>query len=123
MSASPPPADARPRRGQALSRLDALAAAGGAQVLDFADGEARFSLLLVIHQGEVRAYENLCPHARWPLETFDGRLLRTPEGALLCAAHGAVFDAANGRCLAGPASGRALAAFAVEVRDGAVFVA
>lgn len=123
MSAHHPPADARPRRGQTLSSLDALRAAGGAQVLDFADGEARFSLLLVEHEGGVRAYENLCPHARWPLETFDGRLLRTAEGALLCAAHGAVFEPASGRCVAGPAGGRQLSAFPIEVRAGVILAA
>jgi nitrite reductase/ring-hydroxylating ferredoxin subunit len=113
----------RPPPGAALSTLAALHAAGGAQVLDFAEGTARFSLVLIDQGGLVLAYVNQCPHARWPLETFDGRLLRTPEGAILCAAHGAVFDAVTGACAAGPAAGRSLAAFPVSVRDGAILAA
>ena len=59
------------------------------------------------------AFINLCPHARWPLDTFDGRFLFTDDGALICAAHGAVFDAISGACLGGPGEGKPLTALPV----------
>ena len=45
--------------------------------------------------GEVRAYDNRCPHRAWPLER--GTLA---EGVLTCANHGWSFDVASGRCVA-----------------------
>ena len=42
---------------------------------------------------------------------------------LVCAVHGASFELRGGECVAGPCRGDALRAVAVEVRDGAVFLA
>jgi toluene monooxygenase system ferredoxin subunit len=44
--------------------------------------------------GEVRAYDNRCPHRAWPLER--GTLA---DGVLTCANHGWSFDVATGRCV------------------------
>lgn len=70
---------------------------------------------MVIRRGdEVTAFENRCPHAGWPLDTFDGRFLTTKAGDLICAAHMAVFDARSGACLGGPGQGRGLTRLAVQ---------
>jgi nitrite reductase/ring-hydroxylating ferredoxin subunit len=114
---------ARPTPGSVICARVALAQAGGAITLDFAHGADRFSLVLVEADGGPRAFVNSCPHARWPLETFDGRLLRGPGGALICAAHGALFAAEDGKCLGGPAGGRSLEPFAIEERDGQILAA
>ncbi len=67
--------------------------------------------------GQPRAWLNRCPHARWPLDTFDGRFLFTQDGALICAAHGALFDPGSGRCLGGPGRGEPLTAIALDLSD------
>jgi nitrite reductase/ring-hydroxylating ferredoxin subunit len=73
---------------------------------------------MVIRRGdEMTAFENRCPHAGWPLDTFDGRFLTTEAGGLICAAHMAVFDARSGACLGGPGQGRSLTRLTVQA-DG-----
>jgi nitrite reductase/ring-hydroxylating ferredoxin subunit len=76
--------------------------------------------ILVREQGVLRAFLNRCPHARWPLDTFDGRFLRSPDGALICAAHGALFDAVTGRCLGGPGRGEPLTVLELCDADGGI---
>jgi toluene monooxygenase system ferredoxin subunit len=49
-------------------------------------------VLLVHVDGEVRAYDNRCPHRAWPLER--GALV---DGVLTCANHRYTFDVATGR--------------------------
>ena len=49
-------------------------------------------VLLVHVGGEVRAYDNRCPHRAWPLER--GTLT---DGVLTCANHRYTFDVATGR--------------------------
>lgn len=49
-------------------------------------------VLLVDVKGEVRAYDNRCPHQAWPLERGD-----LDEGELTCANHKYEFDVATGR--------------------------
>lgn len=101
----------------ALARLDRDGLCEGTTRLvalagDGVDGVT--SAVVTVRGGVVRAFLNRCPHARWPLETFDGRLLQTGDGALLCAAHGALFDPASGACLGGPGRGAPLLALVVE---------
>lgn len=85
----------------------------GAGVVEIARDGIVWSLVVV--PGETpRAFLNRCPHARWPLDTFDGRILRDPGGALICAAHGAVFDAGDGACLGGPGTGTGLTPVALR---------
>lgn len=81
---------------------------GGAISLDLRFQVGRQSVVVVRCDNRVTAFLNRCPHARWPLDTFDGRFLFTPEGALICAAHSAVFDPMSGICLGGPGQGEGL---------------
>lgn len=87
------------------------------------DGEAES---LIVHRavdGAVRAWLNVCPHAGRRLDWAPGRFLVSKEGLLVCAAHGASFETRGGRCEAGPCRGESLRAVAVDVRDGAVWLA
>ena len=77
----------------------------------------RQSVVVTRRGDSVTAFINRCPHARWPLDTFDGRFLFTPDNNLVCAAHGAVFDPMSGACLGGPGTGEALTAISTT-RDG-----
>jgi nitrite reductase/ring-hydroxylating ferredoxin subunit len=80
----------------------------GAIALNIAFKAGRDSVIVTRRGEALSAFINRCPHARWPLDTFDGRFLFTPEGDLMCAAHGAVFDPISGTCLGGPGTGAGL---------------
>jgi nitrite reductase/ring-hydroxylating ferredoxin subunit len=90
---------------------------GQAQGFTLGEGEWPLRGLVVMHQGEVRAFVNQCPHAGHRLDFPPGRFL-TPDGELLlCRSHGAVFDKGSGECVAGPCTGERLRPLAVRV-DG-----
>ncbi len=102
--------------------LDALVDGGFAESEAVVDGDAE-SLILYRDGDQVRAWLNICPHAGRRLDWAPGQFLKSREGLLVCAAHGASFELARGDCVAGPCRGEALRAVAVEVRDGAVWLA
>lgn len=62
------------------------------------------------------ALANRCTHAAWPLaaEPLEGN-------EIVCTLHGARFDVRDGTPTGGPAS-KPLATFAVELREGEVYV-
>lgn len=71
------------------------------------------SVWVLRERGSWRAYENLCPHWRCPLDTHGGAVL--DGGYLVCDVHGAEFRRADGRCVSGPCQGDSLTALHVEV--------
>ena len=77
----------------------------------------RQSIMVVKFREEIYAYVNSCPHARTPLNWQEDRFFDLSRTSLLCATHGALFDVPSGRCVAGPATGRALTPVATKV-DG-----
>jgi len=80
---------------------------GGTRVFRFARGGWDHTGFVVRHARGFRAFVNRCPHVPYPLDWDDGRFMG-PEGLLVCQTHGARFDPATGRCVGGPAVGRAL---------------
>lgn len=110
---------ARPAPGVALARVDEIEN-HGAIVRDFAEGEARFSMILAREDERITGYVNRCPHAGSPLERFDGRVLVLGGRYLLCAAHGAQFTMENGACVAGPGTGRPLTPVPILVEAGVI---
>jgi nitrite reductase/ring-hydroxylating ferredoxin subunit len=94
----------------------------GGLVRDVDEGGVRRSLLIVRRGAAVAVFENRCPHAGWPLERADGRVLAAPGGFLLCAGHGAQFDPLTGACVAGPGAGRGLTRVPAALHDGAVWL-
>jgi nitrite reductase/ring-hydroxylating ferredoxin subunit len=113
---------ARPKTGAVLCALDAIKM-DGAITLDFREGDARFSILLTRTANGVFGYENVCPHARSPLERPDGRVVIQQKQFVICTAHGASFQIETGRCVAGPGLGTALNRVGVTVLGGQVCVA
>ncbi|ROU04791.1 Rieske (2Fe-2S) protein [Lysobacter enzymogenes] len=105
-----------------LIELERLADGGFAEVEATIDGDAE-SLLLYRDGDAVRAWLNICPHAGRRLDWAPGQFLKSKDGLLVCAAHGASFELGGGECVAGPCRGEALRAVAVDVRDGAVWLA
>jgi nitrite reductase/ring-hydroxylating ferredoxin subunit len=112
---------ARPEAGARLAALEDVPDAG-ARAFYFENGAMRFSLLLARRGDAVLAYENRCPHAGYPLERPDGRVVVQEERYLVCTAHGASFALDTGVCAGGPCNGEGLTPIAIEVREGAVFM-
>jgi 3-phenylpropionate/trans-cinnamate dioxygenase ferredoxin subunit len=89
---------------------------------DIPEGEVRVvqcgsrSLAVSNVDGELYAIDNVCTHDNGPLG--EGTLRR---GRVICPRHGAAFDARTGRVLSLPAV-RDVAAYAVTVEDGSVYV-
>lgn len=110
---------ARPGPGTALIALTDLADPG-ARAVDFRVGEALFSLIVARRGDVVRAYENICPHARSPMERPDGRVVIHEGRYLVCSAHGASFNLTDGACVGGPGGGP-LTPFPIDVRDGVAY--
>lgn len=111
-----------PGGAEPLLTLERLPDGAFAEVEADLDGDAE-SLVLYREGGRVRAWLNVCPHAGRRLDWSPGQFLRSREGLLVCAAHGASFELEGGECVAGPCRGEALRSIAVEVRDGAVWLA
>lgn len=117
---------AKPKSGDVIARL-ADVPVEGAIAVDFASGEARFSLIVARSGGVLRGFENVCPHAGFPLERPDGRVPMQEGRYLICSAHGASFDVQSGACVAGPGSGRetgrGLKPVPLRIDDGFVLMA
>jgi 8-oxo-dGTP diphosphatase len=67
-------------------------------------GAPPLSGVLIAVDGEVRAWENLCPHVPIRLDR-PGEKVLLDAGTIVCQQHGAAFDAGTGLCTAGPCSG------------------
>lgn len=52
------------------------------------------NVLLIKVEGQIKAFSNLCPHAKCPMDK--GRL---EEFVLICPCHGRRFDVRTGECL------------------------
>lgn len=113
---------ARPAPGAALARLEDLPEDFGVAA-DFSLGDALWSVILVRRGAGALAFENRCPHAAYPLERPDGRVILQAGRFLVCSAHGASFDAETGACVGGPGGARALTPVRVRIEDGAVILA
>jgi nitrite reductase/ring-hydroxylating ferredoxin subunit len=113
---------ARPAAGTALCALADIADPG-AKGFVFREGEALFMGFVVRVGDEAHGFIDRCPHAGFPLATFDGRYLTREGDLILCSTHGALFRRGDGACIAGPCAGQALTPWPVRIADGAVMVA
>lgn len=102
-----------------LARFDALPDPG-AIVVEIEQAGARLSLILTRSGDRVSAFRNKCPHAGYPLQRADGRIVIQEKRYLVCTAHGASFTLTEGACAGGPCNGDPLERIAVEVRGGLV---
>ena len=112
---------ARPAAGQRLCALTEIADPGGKGFRFRVDG--RIFAAFVIRRGELLAgYVDSCPHAGWPLATFDDRYLTRDGRHILCTGHGALFTL-DGAGVTNPCLGEHLTVWPIELRDGEVFTA
>ena len=112
---------ARPGPGVRLCALSEIADPGGKGFRFRVEG--RIFAGFVVRKGEVLAsYVDSCPHAGWPLATFDDRYLTRDGRHILCTGHGGLFSL-DGAGVATPCVGLRLTPWPVEVRDGELFTA
>jgi len=104
-----------------LTRLDAVPERG-AIVVEIDRNGTRLSLIVTRTGDHVAAFRNKCPHAGYPLQRADGRILVQEGRFMVCGAHGASFTLTDGACAGGPCNGDGLERIAVEVRDGNVLL-
>lgn len=90
--------------GAVLARIEDVPDKG-AIVRDVGEGAQRVSLLLTRDGERISAFQNMCPHARFPLERFDGVVIVQEGRYLVCAAHGASFCLRTGAHAGGPGRG------------------
>ena len=112
---------ARPTPGARLASVADIPD-GGAIVVDGEGPDGAYSLILARRGPAVWAFDNVCPHAGWPLEAPDGRVLMSEGAFLVCAGHGASFRHTDGGYVAGPTSPcqAGLTPAPVDIIDGVV---
>ncbi|MDH4022733.1 MAG: Rieske 2Fe-2S domain-containing protein [Gammaproteobacteria bacterium] len=86
------------------------------------EGDWPFRGFLVQVNGRLRAYANVCPHKRHPLNLADDEFLVPGQALLRCASHGALFEPESGLCVFGPCAGRSLTPLECRVENGEVLV-
>ena len=85
---------------------------------DFADPLGRdVEGIAVRVDGEVIAFENLCPHLGMPLDCHSGDFRSVNGRSLVCDAHGARFNPDDGLCTLGPCEGDRLEMLRVELDE------
>jgi nitrite reductase/ring-hydroxylating ferredoxin subunit len=78
--------------------------------------------LLVRHRGELRLYENRCPHTGDTLDPMGGSVLEAGGSLITCQRHGAQFLSTDGECVAGPCRGEWLTPVPFTAVGGAIYL-
>lgn len=85
-------------------------------------GMGPVDLIVTRHQGQPKAWFNVCPHLGRPLNVAPNRFLVDEHNQLVCCVHGAVFEPNRGKCVSGPCLNAHLKAVAIEETEGQVSV-
>jgi nitrite reductase/ring-hydroxylating ferredoxin subunit len=105
----------------ALARVDELADPCAIVVRSETDF---YASLIVTRRGDhIAAFRNKCPHAGYPLQRADGRIVVQEGRYMVCGGHGASFTLDDGACAGGPCNGDGLERVAIIIRDGAIYIA
>jgi nitrite reductase/ring-hydroxylating ferredoxin subunit len=108
--------------GLVIARVEALL--DPCAVVITPDAAEPFASILLTRSGDrIAAFRNRCPHAGYPLQRADGRVMVQEGRYAVCAAHGASFTLEGGECAGGPCNGDALERIAIVIRDGEISVA
>lgn len=75
------------------------------------------TVILIKHEGEVKAYLNNCPHQNVPLNEAYKIDVNPFEKTMKCSVHDAFFRIEDGLCVEGPCWDEALEAIAIEVSE------
>lgn len=104
-----------------IARIEAVPDRG-AIIMELERNGARLSLILTRAGDKIAAFRNKCPHAGYPLQRADGRVLVQEGRYMVCGAHGASFSLTDGACAGGPCNGDGLERVAIDVRDGEILL-
>jgi nitrite reductase/ring-hydroxylating ferredoxin subunit len=96
---------------------------GAARSFTIGRGDWPLRGLILRVQGELRAYENRCPHAGHPLNLRSDEFLTHDGQLLLCHSHGALFEKRTGYCMAGPCAGQSLTSLPLLIEGNFVLLA
>jgi nitrite reductase/ring-hydroxylating ferredoxin subunit len=108
--------------GIVLARADALP--DPCALVITPDPDLPYVTIVVTRRGDrIAAFRNKCPHAGYPLQRSDGRIVVQEGRYMMCSGHGASFTLEDGACAGGPCNGDALERIAIVIRDGNVCVA
>jgi len=94
----------------------------GAAGFEIEDIAGPRSVFLVKRDGQVRAYENVCPHIGAKLNRQPDAFLDADGRHIRCAVHGALFRIEDGRCIHGPCVGESLKPLSVRIESGKVWL-
>lgn len=82
------------------------------------------SVILILHDNLVRAYENNCPHQNVPLNEAYKIDVNPFENTMKCSVHDAFFNIDDGECVEGPCWGEHLTPVSVRTDDqGDIYLA
>ncbi len=108
--------------GLVLAQVDALP--DPCAIVVMPDAATPYATIIVTRRGDhIAAFRNKCPHAGYPLQRADGRIVVQEGRYMMCSGHGASFTLEEGACAGGPCNGEPLERIAIVVRGGAVAVA
>ena len=94
----------------------------GARSISYAEEGQQWEGFVVRFAGEVRAYENHCPHTGANLNWSDDQFFELDHKFLQCSLHGALFQPLSGECVWGPCVGKNLKSLPVKLVDSQVFI-
>ena len=105
--------------GLVLVRVDALV--NPCAIVVTPDAAQPFVSIIVTRRGDrIAAFRNRCPHAGYPLQRADGRIVVQEGRYMVCGAHGASFALDDGACAGGPCNGDPLERVDIEISGGMV---
>lgn len=78
----------------------------------------KYNFLVTKQQGQILAFENLCPHQKKQLNWSDDLALDEEGDYLKCHHHGALFSPVDGTCITGPCQGSQLKKATVGIEQG-----
>jgi nitrite reductase/ring-hydroxylating ferredoxin subunit len=108
--------------GLVLAQLDALP--NPCAVVVMPDEALPYATIILTRRGDrIAAFRNKCPHAGYPLQRADGRIVVQEGRYMMCSGHGASFTLEDGACAGGPCNGDPLERIAIVIRDGLIAVA
>ena len=75
-------------------------------------------VILVLRDGQVHAWQNICPHLGINLEFNPDEFMDSENYYLICSNHGALFRVEDGECVSGPCQGESLLPVAISTENG-----
>ncbi|MDH5445910.1 MAG: Rieske 2Fe-2S domain-containing protein [Gammaproteobacteria bacterium] len=106
---------------QVIIAIDELTDSGAKSfVVSSLEGEIEG--FVIYFSGEVRAYQNSCPHTGVTLNWSDNQFFDGDHNLIMCSLHGALFQPLDGYCVWGPCQGESLKSLPVELVGGQVVI-